>query len=310
MATSVSITSTYAGEAAGGYISAAQLASNTILNGGITVKPNIKFKEVLRLFSTDGLVANSTCDFTDTATITTTEKILQVENFQVNLELCKTSFRSDWDAMSMGASANDNIPSTFQDYLLGYVAAKVAAKNEATIWHGANATAGEFDGLVVLATADATVVDVVGATSTASNVVAELGKVVDAIPASLFGDPELKLYVSQNVARNYVRSLGGFSVAATSNAGTDGKGTQWYNGGALSFDGVPIFIANGLEANYMFAAKSDNLFYGASMLSDENEATVLDMADKDGSQNVRVILRYAAGVQIGIGAECVLYTPV
>ena len=314
MATTTSITTTYAGEAAAGYISAALLASNTIENGGLTVKPNIKYKEILRLFSTDGLVANETCDFTDTSTITTTEKILAVENFQVNLELCKTTFRSDWDAMSMGASAFDNIPKTFEDYLLGYVAAKVATKNEQTIWHGVNATAGEFDGLVTLATADATVIDVAGPTVlsggiTAANVVDELRKIVFAIPDSLYGDPELRIYVAQNVARAYVASLGGY-VATIGGSGTDNKGSQWYDGGAgLSIDGVKIFVANGLTSNYMFAAKSSNLFYGTSLLSDLTFAKVLDMEDLDGSQNVRVIMRYAAGVQIGIGAEVVLGTP-
>jgi len=34
---------------------------------------------------------------------------------------------------------------------------------------------------------------------------------------------------------------------------------------------------------------------------------VLDMSDLDGSNNIRVILRFLAGVQYGIGADCVLY---
>lgn len=309
MATTTSITTTYAGEAAAGYISAALLSANTIANGGITVKPNIKYKEVIRNFSTDGLVANASCDFADTSTITTTEKVIAPESFQVNLELCKQSFRNDWDAMSMGVSAFDVVPKTFQDYLLGYVAAKVAAANEANIWHGVNATAGQYDGLVTLATADATVIDVVGTTITASNVIAELGKVVDAIPSTLYGDPDLYIYVSQNVARAYVRALGGF-VATIGGAGTDNKGTQWYDGGqGLSFDGVKLFVANGLNANYMMAAKSDNLYFGTGLLSDLSFAKVLDMEDLDGSQNVRVVLRYTAAVQFGIGAEIVLYTP-
>jgi len=309
MATSVSITTTYAGEAAAGYISAALLSSNTIENGGILVKPNIKYKEVIRTFSTDGLVANGGCDFADTSTITTAERIIQPEEFQVNLELCKQSFRNDWDAVSMGYSAFDNVPKTFQDYLLGYVAAKVATKNESNIWHGVNATPGEYDGLVVLATADGTVNDVVGTTVTAGNVITELGKVVDAIPAALYGDPALQIYVSQNVARAYVRALGGF-VATIGAAGTDNKGTQWYDGGqGLSFDGVKLFVANGLTDNYMMAAKSDNLWFGTGLLGDLSFAKVLDMEDLDGSQNVRVIMRYTAAVQYGIGAEIVLYTP-
>ena len=36
---------------------------------------------------------------------------------------------------------------------------------------------------------------------------------------------------------------------------------------------------------------------------------LLDMADLDGSQNVRVVMRFTAGVQYGIGSDIVLYTP-
>ena len=46
------ITTTYAGEFAGEYISAALLSGNTLANGLITVKPNVKYKSVLKTFST------------------------------------------------------------------------------------------------------------------------------------------------------------------------------------------------------------------------------------------------------------------
>ena len=48
MATTTSITTTYAGEFAGKYISAALLSGNTLANELITVKPNVKFKEVMK----------------------------------------------------------------------------------------------------------------------------------------------------------------------------------------------------------------------------------------------------------------------
>jgi hypothetical protein len=34
---------------------------------------------------------------------------------------------------------------------------------------------------------------------------------------------------------------------------------------------------------------------------------VLDMADLDGSKNVRFIMRFSAGVQVGFGADVVYY---
>jgi len=308
MATTTSITTTYAGEFAGKYISAALLSGATIENGGIEVKPNVKFKEVIKKVSSDAIVKDGTCDFTPTSELTLTERILQPEEFQVNLQLCKKDFRSDWDAVQMGYSAFDSLPPSFADFLLAHVAAKVAQKTEQNIWGGVNATEGEFDGFATLLAADADVVDVVGTTVDASNVIAELGKIVDAIPSALYGKEDMYIYVSQNIARAYVRALGGFAAAGLGANGTNAQGTQWWNNGSLSFDGVKLFVANGLGDNKAVAAEKSNLYFGTGLLSDHNEVKVIDMGDIDGSQNVRVVMRFTAGVQYGIGSDIVLYS--
>ena len=308
MATTTSITTTYAGEFAGKYISAALLSADTLEGGGITIKPNVKYKEVLKTMSLDAIVKDATCDFSDTSTLTLAEKVLTPEEFQVNLELCKSDFVSDWQAISMGYSAFDELPSNFSDYLIGHVAAKVAQKMEQNIWNGTNATAGEFDGITKLLAADSDVVDVVGTTITAANVIAELGKVVDAIPAAVYGKEDLYLYVSQSVARAYVRALGGFGASGLGANGVNNAGTTWFNGGDLAFDGVKLFVCSGMPDNDIVAAQKSNLFFGTGLMSDHNEVKLLDMADLDGSQNVRVVMRFTAGVQIGIGADIVYYT--
>ena len=311
MATTTSITTTYAGEFAGKYISAALLSGSTIANGGIEVKPNIKYKEVIKRIATDGIVKNATCDFDATSTVTLTERVITPEEFQVNLQLCKKDFRSDWEAIQMGYSAFDTLPPSFADFLLSHVVAKVAEKTEQNIWKGVTANAGEFDGFQTLAAADATVIDVAGASGgvTATNVVAELGKIVDAIPAALYGKEDLYLYVSQSIARDYVRALGGFGASGLGANGTNAQGTQWFNNGSLSFDGVKIFVCNGMTNDYAIAAQKSNLYFGTGLLSDQNECQVIDLQDIDGSQNVRVVMRFTAAVQYGVGAEIVLYTP-
>jgi hypothetical protein len=311
MATTTSITTTYAGEFAGKYISAALLSGSTIANGGIEVKPNIAFKEVIKRIATDAIVKNATCDFDATSTVTLTERIITPEEFQVNLQLCKKDFRSDWEAIQMGYSAFDTLPPSFADFLLSHVVAKVAEKTEQNIWKGVTANAGEFDGFLTLTAADATVIDVAGASGgvTATNVVAELGKIVDAIPAALYGKEDLYLYVSQSIARDYVRALGGFGASGLGANGTNAQGTQWFNNGSLSFDGVKIFVCNGMTNDYAIAAQKSNLYFGTGLLSDQNEVQVIDLADINGSQNVRVVMRFTAAVQYGVGAEIVLYTP-
>ena len=310
MATTNSITTTYNGEFAGQYISAALLSGSTLDNGLITVKPNIKFKEVLKKVASDDIVKSASCDFDPTSTLTLTERIIQPVQQQVNLQLCKSDFESDWDAIQMGYSSFDTLPSSFADFLIGHVASKVAQRTEQSIWNGAAATAGQFGGFAELMLADADVTDVaaVGGGVNATNVIAQMGAVVDAINSNLYSSEDMTIYVSQNVARAYVRALGGFSVAATSNAGTDTKGTQWFSGQSLTFDGIKIAVANGLADNRMVAAEKTNLYFGTGLLSDQNEVKVLDMADIDGSKNVRVVMRFSAGVQYGVGSDIVLYS--
>jgi len=304
----LSITSTYAGEFAGKYISASLLSGNTIANGLIEVKPNVKFKEVLKRVDLSGMIANASCDFTDAGTVALTERILEPKELQVNLELCKTPFQSDWEAISMGYSAHDDLPKTFSDYFIGLMAGKIAEATENSIWSG-TAGAGSFDGFATLLTAATLPAgqDIVGTTVTSANVLAEIGKVVDAIPSSIVNNEDLFIYASNNVFRAYKRSLGGFQSQGQGANGVNGLGNN-QDIDVQYFDGIKIVVANGLADNKMVASLKSNLVFGTGLLSDANEVKVLDMADLDGSKNVRFIARYTAGVQIGVLEDVVFYS--
>ena len=313
MATTVSITSTYAGEFSGKYISAALLSSPTLDNGNIEIKPNVKFKEVIKKVATDSnVIKDATCDFADTATVTLTERILQPEEFQVNLELCKKDFRSDWEAIEMGYSAFDSLPPSFSDFIISHVAGLVAEKNEQNIWGGVNATAGEFDGFTTLMAADADVNDAANGAETSftsSNIITLLGNVADALPSAVFGKEDLTIYVPQVAYQAYIRALGGFGSNGLGAAGIGAQGTQWFNNNnALSFEGIKVQLAPGMPTDHIVAGEASNLYFGTGLLADHNEVKVIDMADLDGSQNVRVIMRFTAGVQYGIGSDLALLT--
>ena len=309
MATTTSITTTYAGEFAGKYIAAALLSAPTLDKGGITVMPNVKYKQVIKRVATDDIIKNATCDFDPTSTITLTEKILQPESFQVNLQLCKTDFRSDWDAIQMGYSAFDVLPKSFADFLIAHAAEKVAAGMETSIWQGVNNTAGQFAGIMTQLTTDASLPsgqEVAGTTVTAANVITELGKIIDACPAALYGKEDLTLYVSSNIYRAYVRALGGFAASGVGANGYDNKGTN-QSLGDVYFDGVRVFMANGLANNTALLAQKSNLYFATGLLNDMNEVKVLDMGDLDGSQNVRVIMRFTADAKYGFASDVVTY---
>jgi hypothetical protein len=310
MATTTSITTTYAGEHSGKWVAAALLSGNTLANGGLTILPNVKYKTVLNKLGTDGLLKDASCDFTATSTVTITERTITPKEIQVNLQLCKKDFHNTWIANEMGYSAHDVLPKSFADYLIAYAASKVAASIETSIWSGATGTSGQFNGFETLLTADAalpTANEVSGTTVTASNVITELGKIVDAIPAAVYGKESLRIYASRNIVKAYIRALGGFGASGLGANGTNTQGTQWYNNDSLTFDGIPLFMASGMTSNVAIAAESENLFFATGVMDDQNVVKVLDMADLDGSENVRVIMRMTAGVNYANVEDIVTY---
>ena len=290
--------SSYAGEFAGKYLGAALLSADTLDKGAVTILPNVKYKAAMKVGSFSNLVRSADCDFdSTTSTLTLTEKVLTPTELQVNLQICKKELHADWEAAQMGFSAFDELPPLFSDYVIARVAAEVANATETSIWQG-SAGEGTFDGFETLLTADADVVDVVAGTVTAANVIAELQKIVDAIPSGVYGKEDLTIYISQNIAKAYVAAQAALGYRDLYNVGQT----------EMNFQGIPLFATGGLADNTAVAAQKSNLFFGTGLLDDRNEVKVIDMADIDGSQNVRVVMRYTAGVQHGIGSDIVLYS--
>lgn len=300
MPTTNSITTTYAGEAASGFVSAALLSSPTIFQGGVTIYPNVKYRQVLKKLDTNQLLADGSCDFTASSTLTQVERILQPKTLQVNVQLCKDDYRDTWDAIQMGFSAHDVLPPNFAAYLVGYVAQKVAAENEVNIWQGASGNSGEFDGFETLLASNAAQPagqEVAGTTLTAANIVAQTESVVNAIPSTVWGKEDLYIYMGTAALKFYIQAQAALGYLDKFHVGqTD------YN-----FQGIPIMHCPGMSANKMVAARKSDLAFGTGLISDHNEVKVLDMADLDGSQNVRIVARLTAGAQFVNGSDITTY---
>ena len=317
LATTTNITTTYAGEFAGDYIAAALLSASTIDDGGVTVKANIAFKEVIKKLATDALVQSASCDFDPTSTITLTERIIEPVELQVNLQLCKYDFVNDWEAQSMGYGLGQTLPPKFSDFRIAHVASQVAQNTEFCIWQGDTAagTNNSFDGFEKLIAASVTAGDIpaaqavaaVGGGLNAANIIDELSKVVDAIPSQLYGKEDLFLYVGTQAAKLYVQALGGFGANGLGANGVANMGTQWWNNGSLTVNGVKIFVSPGMSANKMYVAERSNLYFGCGLLNDTNVVKVLDMSDLDASNNVRMVMRFTSAVQFGIASDLVSY---
>ena len=66
MPTTTSISTTYAGQFSGKYIAAALLSAPTLDKEYITIKPNIKYKEVIKKYTNDNIIYDASCEFQQT----------------------------------------------------------------------------------------------------------------------------------------------------------------------------------------------------------------------------------------------------
>ena len=304
-----SVTTTYAGEFAGKYIAAALLSARTLDNKYITIMPNVKFKSVIQSIAVDSIVNDASCNFVTSGTVALTERLLTPKELQVNLELCKQEFVDSWQALQLGYSAFDEIPKDFNDFLISYVGGKVAQATEQSIWTGVNATNGQFGGIytalsssVVAGGVNAPITASISGSVTSANVLANLQSLYDAIPQTVYGKDDLTIYIPTNVAKAYQQALSGGTV------GANGYNNQMNVGEKpMNFQGIELALCPGLASSAMVAAQKSNLYFGTGLLSDYNEVRVLDMAQLDGSQNYRIIMRYTAGTTYGIGSDIAIY---
>ena len=304
-----SVSQTYAGEASGKYIAAALLSAKTLDQEAVTIMPNVKYKSIVQKLDVSGIVHDASCDFTNSGSVSLGERVLEPKELQVNLELCKSEFVSSWEALQLGYSAFDEIPADFNDFLVSYVGGKVAEATEQSIWAGTAATNGEFGGFLPIISASAATAgagDAIQSSEsgsiTTSNVIAKLDALEDAIPDTVYGKEDLVIYIPTNVAKAYQRAIGQNYANGWNNQVTVGNKP-------LDFNGIPLVHCPGMSASYMVAAQKSNLFFGTGLLSDYNEVKVLDMADLDGSQNYRIIMRYTAGTQTGINSDIAIHIP-
>jgi hypothetical protein len=297
--------SNFTGTAAGFYISAALKEAKSLEY--LTMIENIKFKSNIQKQALSGVLADATCNFTDAGTLAMTEAVLEPKNLQVNLDLCKSTLLDSWEALQMRAGAGAPPPASFDDYVISYMAGVIADGTEGGIWLGTAAGAGSFQGFVgtggyLLAAQDATVVQVdndggAGTAYTAANIIANLQDLTAAIPAAVYVKEDLHIYMSPKTFRLYISAVStlGYINAYSMNKDYDAV-----------FEGVKIAVCPGMRNDTMVAAQKSNLFYGTDLLSDATRITILDMSALDGSDNMRLVARYSAGVKQGIGADIVL----
>lgn len=296
LATTETISSNYAGADAGRFISAALLAPTSITNGAVDVVQDVPYKWNVPNVNLSGIVQDATCDFTDNGTITIADRVLTTEKFEVNMKLCKKTYRPVWQSLYKSG----NFTGSFENYLTALVAANVAASRETVIWQGVNATAGHFDGFETTLAVDADLPaanEVTGTTLTAANIIAELGKVKDAAGSAIFNMPGFAIRLSTAAMKFYVSAQ---ATLGAYDAFNERKATA-------NFHGIPLLECSGLSDDVMIATGSGVLWYGIEDLALGGNVRLLDQSMIDGSDNVHVVMEWGDGVQYGNVSDIITY---
>lgn len=293
----LSVTSNYVGK----FVN--ELYSSAIFNAAsiarVSLLPGLKGTGFLPRLEVSDVLQDASCDFTPAGTVSLSEKEVSNKKLAVMLQFCKTDLVNSFyvEQMKVGAN-NDSIPTTLNDFILLKVKEVLAKDLEEMFWTGeAYPGQPDFDGILEQATTEAAA-DVSATTISDSNVVAELFKVVDAMPAAVAtrtGADAPVIYVDYSVLKYYR-----YAVAKQS--------AEKYTVGTVKddFSGFEL-VAAPLGVNKMIASSPSNLYFLTDLFDDQNELKVLDMADKDGSDNIRVKGNLRAGAAYRLRNEMVVY---
>lgn len=290
LATTETVSSNYTGADSGRFISAALLSATSVENGGVETVDSVPYKWNVPNVNLSGIVADATCDFTAAGTLTIADRVLTTIKKEVNLQLCKKTYRPMWQSIYKSG----RFTGSFEDYLAALVGANVAVNVENFIWQD-----GTY-GIETLLAADAALPaaqEVAGTTLSAANIIAELGKVKAAAPVPLRQSDGYAIRIGTKAKDFYISAMAALGYMDKFHDGT----------APLNFEGIPLLECSGMSDDVMIATKANNLWYGIEDLDLGGQVRFLDMSDKDGSDNVRIVYEWGHGVQYGNVSDIVTY---
>jgi hypothetical protein len=281
-----------------------------VLNTGIaktelSLIPNVKSKIKLAYSDLGNILQDEDCSFTPAGEGSLNQKTMEVCPLKVNLEYCATTFEANYLSLQLRAGSNNDevVPSSYAEFVVDYVAEKVSADLEKTMFQGDTGTSSYplnlCDGLVKLLLADSDVIDV-GATSSAigaTNVIGELNRVLNSVPAEVRSQANFKIFVSQEIAFAYKQAQ----------AATTG-GLFMVGDKELNYLGFRLIPTSGLLAKQMIAFNSDKVFFLTDLVSDWDDIIIIPQRNISGARTERFATSLKFGVNYLYGNEIVLYS--
>ena len=305
----ITVTSSYAGDALKQYILQALIGGETLSTTGINVLTNVKYKRTLKKLTSSSVVQTNSCEFSATSGVTISEESVEPKAFMVNESICFEDIWNTWDSADMAAGMhNEKLPQAIVDALTEEYVGQVAKEVEEAIWQG-NATGSTstikdlWDGYEYIldngqASCTGNTVTAVSAL-TVSNIVTELNRVYAALPAAMKKKPKADMVIFLSHAALALYEM---------NLATQGVRTS-IESGVPTLYGIELKAVGGLsDDRYMAFGEKSNFYIATDLEADMNTIKLLDQRDVDGSEKVNFVLRAKADVAIAYPCEVVWYT--
>ena len=264
--------------------------------------PGIKSATKLANVTFDDLLKASTCNFS-APTDSLDAVDIDVCALSAMAQICQFDIEQSFLSLQMAQGSNgDFTVASFMNYYWNEMSLKIQEEVELIRWQGDTASEDDVlalcNGYLKGLLADATVVDVNNTTVTVTNVLAEMTKVVVALPARVQRrKSELRFFVSSNVATAY-------EIAAASG------NTRTYitTPLALTFLGIKLVVAEGLPNDTMVLTRKENLIYAFDAEGDAKALKAVNLSDTVAEPYLRTRANLKVGFKHVNGAEIVLYS--
>jgi hypothetical protein len=284
------------------FYSRAYLKEETVDN--YRTLPGIKYKTKISNIVFGQVLQAENCAF-----VASNDDLASVEidvcSLSAMAEICQFDLEQSFVSLQMAKGSNgDFTVASFMDYYWNEMALTIAENVEKLRWSGdtlsGDASLALCDGYKKSLVADvANVIDItLPVAITSANVLAELARVYDAIPAAVLANQEdLRFYVSSPVAAAYR------SAVAASN--TQANLTQ-----ALDFTylGIKMVLCPGmLGLSTIVATLKDNLIYAFDAEGDGKALRAINLADTVAEPVIRTRANMKVGFTHVNGTEIVFY---
>ena len=317
----ISPATTYAGELADFFVTPALKAADTLTKDVVTQLDGISNKAVVTGASVTDPLQESACEWNDGDDVTVDERVLTLKDMMVNQALCRGTILPTWNSVK-GTRNSDWASPEFRNFVLATVAAKTAESVENAIWGGKDFTGTnvvgflsndgtiEADGFGSSILSGATTVAITA--PTAANVLAQFAlvhKTAATTKPAILTKADIAFYVGPDVFAFYQQALAGVGASDATN-GLIGQGVN--NLGTLqalstlNYLGIPVHRCPGITDDVIVLGAKSNLFVGSNLRTDYTQVQYIPYYQYDGSDNVRVTMRFGLGMQVGTPADVIV----